>query len=117
MTAPLHLDAKTIEAIADAVADRLRAEPPVESPLLSAGEVADRLGVGRDAIYRRAAEFGAVRIGDAVRFRRSEVERALDATARSSSEESLTPERRPRRRRRNGQTPDLLPIRGRHPDA
>jgi hypothetical protein len=57
-----HLDAESIRAIAEEVADLLarRGEP---GPLLTAGQVASRFSVDRRWVYDHAAELGVVRLG------------------------------------------------------
>jgi excisionase family DNA binding protein len=47
--------------------------------LLSPAQVAERLGVSRDTIYRRAGEWGLTphRIGRQIRFKESDVEAML----------------------------------------
>lgn len=116
MTEARRLDDESIEAVARRVAELLQITPTPAAggPLLSAAEVASRLGVSRDLVYRRADQLGAVRLGTSVRFRLADVQRGLNA--RSGSEQSLTPEPRLRKGRRKRQTPPRLPVRGSHPD-
>jgi predicted DNA-binding transcriptional regulator AlpA len=89
-------------ALVDAVAQRVlellaeRDAPRGRSPLVSAGELADVLGVSRDTIYRHAEELGAVRLGPAGprsehggRRLRFDVDQAIAAwSARQSGERS-----------------------------
>jgi hypothetical protein len=64
-----HADAITLaddqlEHLADLIADRLRAPGDVQPAptLLTAAELAERLGVSREWIYRHADELGAIRL-------------------------------------------------------
>jgi hypothetical protein len=119
----LHPD--DVHAIARAVVELLREEPPTRTPrLLDASQVADMLGLSRDAVYARADELGAVRLGDGpkarLRFDPAKVAAALDAFDGSKRSERPTPApQRASRRRTSGataggnqQVPELLPIRG-----
>jgi len=62
--APIVLAPESIEALADALAARLRGPVDVQSApaLLTAAELAERLGVSREWIYRNADALGAVRL-------------------------------------------------------
>jgi DNA-binding transcriptional ArsR family regulator len=65
------------------------------SPLVSAAELADVLGVSRDTVYGHADELGAVRLGaDGPRPRlRFDVEKAIAAwSVRQAGEESQAPD-------------------------
>jgi hypothetical protein len=119
----LHPD--DVHAIARTVVELLREEPPTRTPrLLDASQVADMLGLSRDAVYARADELGAVRLGDGpkarLRFDPAKVAAALDAFDGSKRSERPTPApQRASRRRTSGataggnqQVPELLPIRG-----
>jgi hypothetical protein len=64
----VQLDAATIDAIADAVAERLR-EPASNGRLLTVAELADALNVSPSVIYTHADELGALRIGGGKRAR------------------------------------------------
>jgi hypothetical protein len=124
--------------IADELADRVRAEldtgdrrgGSVEdgfpqswgrqgSRLLDAAEVARKLGVTRDAVYRQADRLGVIRIGDGpkarLRFDAKKVAAALDAysTGREPSAPNPRPPRSRRRQTSNiGPASPLLPVRG-----
>lgn len=114
--------------VADALAENVLAElaaslsdpAPARARLLTAAEVADRLGLSRGAVYRRAYEFGAVRIGTGpkarLRFDAEEVAAVLDAFTGSRESEAADPpprQRSPARRPRiDGQPFPLLPVRG-----
>jgi len=56
----LALDAATIEAIADALAERLARPPAQPAALLSVAEVAARLGRSRDWVRSHRHELGVV---------------------------------------------------------
>jgi DNA-binding transcriptional ArsR family regulator len=92
-------------ALVDAVAHRVlellaeRDAPPGRSRLVSAGELAELLGVSRDTVYHHAEDLGAVRLGagDGSRSEhggrrlRFDVEQAIAAwTARQTSDRSQT---------------------------
>ena len=111
------------ELVADGLAERLERleRPPAAGRLLTAAEVAVRLGVRRDLVYARAGELGAVRIGDGPRPRLRFDPAAVDAAlSREGSRGSQQPEepaategRRRRRRRSTPTSVQLLRIRGR----
>lgn len=58
-------EAEFVEAIAERVVDLLvaRGVAPARSGMLTAGELADELGVARSFVYEHADELGAVRLG------------------------------------------------------
>jgi hypothetical protein len=62
--APITLEDEQLEQLADLIAARLR--PPVDvepgPALLTAAELAERLGVSREYVYRNAAALGAIRL-------------------------------------------------------
>lgn len=101
----------TVEAIAQRVAELI--EPTVErhGELIDAAEVARRLGIRREAVYDRAAELGAVRIGNGPRARlRFDPERVAEAL---EPETAPPPAPRPQRRRtrqRPAASVPLLPV-------
>lgn len=119
-------------ALVDAVAERVlellaeRGAPASSSRLVSAGELAEVLGVSRDWVYRHAEELGAERIGGdgprsehggrRLRFDRQKAVAAA-GIARQASEGSQSPDppaavgRSPRPRRRSaGSDVPLLPV-------
>lgn len=115
----LHPD--DVEAIARRVADLLRDEPlrPADR-LLSAADVARRIGRSRDFVYDHSADLGAVRLGDGARPRLAFDPGAVDAwlSARprsggSPSRESGATPRIPTSRPRplSGKGAGLLPVR------
>jgi predicted DNA-binding transcriptional regulator AlpA len=63
------LGAATIEAVARRVAQLLRAAEVQRDALLTAAQVAARLGVDRSWVYAHANELGAVRLGNGPRAR------------------------------------------------
>jgi len=109
-TFTLELSDEQLDALADRVAERLRAaEPEPAGGLVDAATVAAELGVSRDTIYANAAQLGGVQIGDGPRPRwRFDLKRARSAWRRSADPERMTPRRR---RSANGRA-DLLPVHG-----
>ncbi len=106
-----HLDPEDVEAIGRAVARHLAGTEA--AGLLTAAELARRLGVSRDTIYRRADELGAIRVGGG---RRPRLRFAPD-TPRPAGEGSVaaqTPAQSAKSRGRprppNGHNSELLPI-------
>jgi hypothetical protein len=79
---PPSLDPASIEAVARRVIELLGEEAPFPSGLIDAAEVARRLGVAHSTVYEKAAELGAIRLGDGprarLRFDPRLVERMLD---------------------------------------
>jgi DNA-binding transcriptional ArsR family regulator len=123
-------DLALVEAVAQRVLELLgeRETPqPGRSPLVSAGQLAEALGVARDTVYRHAEELGAVRLGpDGPRSEhggrrlRFDIDQAIAAwSARQAGEESQTPDppataggsSRSRRRGSASRVP-LLPVNG-----
>jgi hypothetical protein len=138
-------DLALVDAVAQRVLEQLAAAGrdtlPARSRLVSAGELAEVLGVSRDYVYRHRAELGAIEAGDGEPSRRTrrraeaegaeprsrprlrfDPDKALATwTARQRSEESQVPEppaptgRTPRARRRSPASEGgLLPVRGRN---
>lgn len=58
-----------VEAIANAVAERLRSSAPATVGLIDVTEVARRFGVSRDFVYSNADLLGVIRIGTGARPR------------------------------------------------
>jgi hypothetical protein len=120
---PLVLAPESVEAVARLVVELLREEgvPTLAGGLVSATELALRLGVDRSWVYEHAAELGARRLGGGrkprLRFDLAEAEAAIGCVAGRESPASqdriVEPKRRPRRRPSAGAAADLLPIRGR----
>ncbi len=80
----MRLDPDDIEAIAQRVAELLDHRPAPEQPAryLSAGQLAEVLGVERDWVYAHARRLGAIRLGGPhgrLRFDLHHVERVLAA--------------------------------------
>jgi hypothetical protein len=120
----MGLDPADIRAIAVEVAAVLEERglvQPAEPKLLSAAEVARRLGRSRDWVYEHADDLGVVRLGDGPRARLAFSTDRLDAfvtrrPARDGSDrEKPAPDRARRRRRRDKRRSDvrLLPVGGR----
>jgi hypothetical protein len=115
----LHPD--DVEAIAARVAELLRGVDASPTQLLTAAQVARRLGVTRATVYARADELGAVRpFGDGpkarLRFDPARVDEALRRD-RSAPSTTVSTSPAPRRTRRAPTTAGLLPIRGGDSDA
>ena len=115
----LALDAATIDAIAQRVAELLADRQPEPSGLVDAATLARVLGVSRGAVYANAAALGAVRLGDGPKARlRFDVDKARAAMTSGTSglqppdaESPTAPEKkRGRRRARLGTSVPLLPI-------
>ena len=117
----MNLDREDIEAVAARVVELLEDRglaSDVEPKLLSAAEVARRLGRGRDWVYANQVALGVVRTGDGDRPRLGFPAEAVDAylSARTgsvgSNDREPAPERAPTKRRRANAKPDvrLLPI-------
>jgi hypothetical protein len=91
-----------VEAVARQVAALLAASPG-SLPLLSAGEVAARLGVERSWVYAHARELGVVRLGDGprprLRFDPAVVERLRNPQPPVAPARELLPIRTSRSRR------------------
>ena len=71
MTLPANvpLDDAVLEALAGRVAALLQTDRPAQDGLLSAAQVATRLGVERNWVYDHAEELGVVRLGEGPRPR------------------------------------------------
>jgi len=113
----LRLSTKTIEVLADQVAERvaerLRQDGTVAS-MVSAAEVARRFGISRDYIYDHADELGAVRLGDGprarLRFDSTKVAARLAKPASPPSSANRKTTRTPRRHPRPARRVPLLPV-------
>jgi hypothetical protein len=93
------LDEDDVQAIAERVLELLRERDGRAVRLVDAAALARTLGVGRDWVYARARELGAVRLGDGPKARlRFDPERAAAALAMGAGGEPPPPEE-PRRRR------------------
>lgn len=117
------LAAELVEPVARRVVELLR-ESGQGGSLIDAAEVARRLGRDRSWVYRHAQELAAVRLGGGPRPRLAFDPAKVADYAADSSEGRRTgePENRSgkpnptrRRRRRNGQGEDYLPVRGEAP--
>ncbi len=113
MTTPLQLAPESIEAIAQRVAELVRAPEAVQ--FIDAAEVARRFDVSRDYVYEHADELGAVRLGKGSRPRlKFDVKKV---TERFGSIQSSEPQRENRSAVRRPSTAMLLPIKGDTPGA
>jgi hypothetical protein len=117
---PVRLHPRDVEAIACRVVELLRDDRPSSAGLVSAAELACRLGVDRSFVYEHADALGARRLGGGrrprLRFDPEEAERLMLCQAGSESPGPSSPAKRRNRRRTElsglGTTARLLPIRG-----
>jgi hypothetical protein len=80
----LLLSPAIIEAIAQRVAELLRADLPAVQTLLTPSEVAERFAVSRTWVYEHAEDLGAIRLGGGPRARlRFDPERVRQALGRA----------------------------------
>jgi len=114
MSEPIVLAPESVDAIADALAERLRGSDPPQA-LVDASEAAALLSVSTDWIYRHSASLGAVRIGSGPRAR-LRFDPARIAALPSEPTPPPAPARRPRRRR-SGTDVELLPVGRRRRDG
>lgn len=107
-----------LERLADLVAERLLRElaPVTAATLVDAEEVARRLGVERDFVYRHQSRLGSRRLGDGgkarIRFVWSDVLAAFPCSASRGSAVGETRVRASGRPRRPASSVPLVPIRG-----
>jgi hypothetical protein len=118
------LDANTIAAIADAVAERVDEREQRRSGWVSAAVVAEHLGCETGFVYEHSGHLGAIRLGQGprarLRFQLARVDAALATDPCSMSRGSHRPQPptgagipRQSRAAAKGTTASLLPIRGR----
>lgn len=112
MTVEIRLPDDQIDEIVDRLAQRLIAQHHNE--LITAGELAHRIGLSREWVYAHSQSLGVIRVGDGERprlmFRWPQVLENLNS-AEISPTGPTVPKQRPPRARRATST-DLLPIRG-----
>lgn len=109
-----------VERIACRVVELLEQSAANRDRLLTAAEVAGRLGVDRSFVYEHAVELGAIRLGEGskgrLRFRWERVLEALEPDVPGSQgrgSRSAQPQSQPRpRRRRRPANVELLPVHG-----
>ena len=115
------LNSASIDAVAQRVAEILREELPLENAqYLSATKTAALLGVSRDAVYARADELGASRLGDGPKARLLfDKQRVIGAISCSESKgpspakTAASPRDRSKAQtERMGTKTEILPIRG-----
>jgi hypothetical protein len=102
------------DAVAERVAERLRAaddaSPPLRSPrLVDARAVAAALNVDLKSIYRHSAKLGAVRVGRRLRF---DLDRALRSWSPEEDDRCHSEKSQPRRssvEKRSSSTPQSSP--------
>jgi hypothetical protein len=120
VSAEINLDAESIEAVAQRVAEMLR-DGGVEGELIDAAEVARRFGVTRDYVYAHAGRLGAIPLSQGprarLRFDPKRVAEAMGAGEAGSvgGGERLRSPRRRRRRRERRQVGSILPVHGKQP--
>jgi hypothetical protein len=105
----VELSPAQLEHLADLLADRLR--PPSTAQLVTATELAERLGVDPKTVYRHADDLGAIRVGRRLRFD-PETALARYVSVRSQPAESRTETGKTRGRRSaaNAGHCQLLPV-------
>jgi hypothetical protein len=112
-TDTVHLDDDSVRAIAKQIVEFQCAQGGER--LIDAAEVARRLDVSRDYVYRHKDDFGVVRFGNGPKARlRFDPAKVTEALGRSSEPEPK-PKRVPVRSVRRGHGVTLLPIRGESP--
>lgn len=114
----MSLDADDIEAVAARVVELLLREGAAPGRYVDAATLASTLGVERDWVYARAAQLGAVRLGDGpkarLRFDLEQVRATLEYTGSAAQAERDPPGRVRRARPRSASGPTNVPlIRGR----
>jgi hypothetical protein len=111
VSAPVHLDGESTEAVARRVVELLRDEY-IGGGLIDATEVARRFSVSRDYVYEHADELDAVRLGDGSRARL----RFDPVTVRERLTHQTVQTRDPQRENRSPVrcrgSVDLLPVKG-----
>lgn len=114
MSAGVHLDDDSVNAVAERVVQLLRKES-ASPDLIDVAEVARRFSLSPDYVYRHAAELGVVKIGSGPKARlRFDPHKVVEALSGSSGEESQ-PKREAVRSVRRERGVTLLPIRGESP--
>lgn len=105
----VELTSDQLERLADLLAERLR--PPSMPRLVTATELAERLGVDPKSVYRHADDLGAIRVGRRLRF---DPEKAFAryVSVRSQPSESRTETGKTSGRRRPSKADhcQLLPV-------
>jgi hypothetical protein len=106
----VRVDPTDIEAIAQRVAELIRAAPLVDQQYVDAATLARLLAIDRDWVYAHADELGAVRLGGAHGRLRFDT-RLVGHTLRTRQAPALRPKRRPSaaKRRRPANRVDLIP--------
>ena len=110
----MALDAASVDAVARRVVDMLRAERLRTEDLIDAAVVARRFGISRSTVYERAAELGAIRLGDGPKARlrfdpQTVAERLTGATRRQDPGEQVSPGSS-RRRRGRAEPANRIPL-------
>jgi hypothetical protein len=110
----VRLDADSIDAIAKRVADILRSESlATREQLVTATDIATRLGVSRTWVYDNAERLGAIRLGTGSKARlRFDSKRVSELVQADPSSRELAAPRSARAATRWLGKADLIPIRG-----
>lgn len=109
--------AALVEALAEPLAERIKEilGRPARSTLVTAGDLAEILGITVDTVYRHKDKLGAIALGDGARPRlRFDVDKATAAWAeRQPAPDAPEPSNRHQggRRRRPSASSSLLPVR------
>lgn len=90
MTEPVRLDDASVEAVARRVAELVRDREPTPD-WIDAAEVARRLGVKTDYVYRHAAELGAEPLGKGPKPRLRFDAEAVEEHLRTSRRREASP--------------------------
>ncbi|HWK25789.1 MAG TPA: hypothetical protein VNS09_04455 [Solirubrobacter sp.] len=114
----MSLDADDIEAVAARVVELLLQESAAPGRYVDAATLASTLGVERDWVYARAAQLGAVRLGDGpkarLRFDLEQVRATLAGSGPATQPDREPPHHIRRGRPRRAPGPANVPlIRGR----
>lgn len=107
----IELTDASLERLADLLAERLQT-PRATAVLVTAAELADKLGVDPKTVYRHADELGAVRVGRRVMFDSSIEAASRYAGMRSQAVEPPAVTGRKKNRKRASESADcqLLPV-------
>jgi predicted DNA-binding transcriptional regulator AlpA len=110
----VRLDADSIDAIAQRVADILRSESlPTRQQLLTATDVAARFGVSRAWVYDNAERLGAIRLGTGSKARlRFDPQRVSELIQPEPHSRDRPARHSPLAAKRWLDKADLIPIRG-----
>jgi hypothetical protein len=105
----VRLDPRDVEALADAVADRLVERPKPPPRIVTVAEFAEILHLDPSMVYRHADDWGVLHFGAALRF---DLDAALALARRAPSPPPEPPSPPVRRQRRRASDVPLLPVKG-----